>query len=117
MVNLVAEPRISLCSQIGEVEFDVNDELVLGNLEWPRSEKVGVAGADTSDTLEKEPPEECAHTAVLVISSLDCEAPLRAATIFGGLKDLGSRIVVLMNNLLGLCAAWIPLLYVDGGVC
>jgi hypothetical protein len=97
---LVAEPRISPCSQIGDVEFDVSDELPLGNLEWLRSENVGVFGADTSDALEIEPPETCAQIVVFVVrSSLDCDALLRSANIFVGFRGLSSRIVVITVHL------------------
>lgn len=93
--NLLADPRISLCSHIGDVTLELSDELPLGNLEWPRTENVGVGGPDTSDTLEKEPPEECAHVVVLMVrSSLDCEAPFRSATSFGKLSGLSSRMFV-----------------------
>lgn len=115
MGNLLAEPRISLCSQIDEAAFDVSDELALENLECPRNEKVGVGGPDKSDALDKEPPEECAQTVVLTVrSSLDCDAPLRSATSLGRLSGLRSRIVEIMDQLSGSCAAWIPSLYVGG---
>lgn len=68
--NLLVEPTTSPCSQTGEVVLDVKDELPLGNLECPRTEKVGVGGPDTSEALdEKEPAEECAQSVVLIVRS------------------------------------------------
>jgi len=101
MGNLLEDPRISLCSHTGEVAFEVRDELVLGNLEWPRIENVGVGGPDTSDALEKDPPEECAQMVVLMVkSSLDRDALFRSATNFGRVSGRSScGIFVIMNQL------------------
>lgn len=46
---MVAEPVTSPCSQTGEVADEASEEVELGNLEWPRSEKVGVGGVELSE--------------------------------------------------------------------
>ncbi len=87
----------------------MSDELALGNLGWPRSEKVGVAGIDRSDVLDIEPLEACAHIVVLVVmSSLECDGPLRSTTIFGKVRGLSSRIVI-MDHLIWPYAASGPI--------
>jgi hypothetical protein len=75
MGTLLADPRSSLCSHIGDVVLDVSDELVLGNLVWPRTENVGVGGSDTSDVLENDAADECAQPVFLMVrSSVDWDA-------------------------------------------
>lgn len=90
---MLAEPSRSLCSNSDEVALEVKDELALGNLEWPaRVENVGVGGLDTSDKLERDPPEECAQT--MLSSHDDCGAAFRSATNLGRLSGRKSFMII-----------------------
>ena len=69
MGSLLADPKTSVCSKIGDVDDEVNEELALGNLEWLRMENVGVVGVEVSDAVECEMPEVCIESAVFDVTS------------------------------------------------
>lgn len=87
--TLLAEPATSDCSQTGEVDVEVKEELELGNLECPRSEKVGVGGAELSDAIQYEYGDWKEDSALAVTSSVE----ERPQVLVANLSGIGLRIL------------------------
>lgn len=73
---------------------EASEELELGNLEWPRSEKVGVGGVELSEVQYEEADVEIERPDLSAGSSPWVNDRVRPATIAGRWRGLRSRIVV-----------------------
>lgn len=94
MGSLVVEPVTSPYSQTGDVADEASEEVELGNLECPRSEKVGVGGVELSEVQYEEAEVEIERADLRAASSPWVNERVLPATIAGRWRGLRSRIVV-----------------------
>lgn len=91
--SLVAEAPTSGCSKSGGL--DDSEEVELGNLEWPRNEKVGVSGVEHSEAVAEwgrlSEFVEAASFGDILLSEFSKFAEFLTATSFGSMKG---RIIV-----------------------